>query len=186
MSGQTLIHDPDGAVPASVMMTTQLTTDYDLHPKKIAWLMQVSCRMANNVCQNACLCPVAAGMLYAQEGRSRSLSDQEAPACCMLLVGVRPWCWRWSIVGVAACEWAVLQLWLSQLPAVPAWSTAKPYERNCCCCASINMHLRHRLQEMLFTVSKSAAQNQRDAVELKRMMAAADAMVSLASSGSYW
>jgi hypothetical protein len=43
LSGQTLIRDPDGAVPASVMVTIQLTRDYGLHPKKIAWLMQVTC-----------------------------------------------------------------------------------------------------------------------------------------------
>jgi hypothetical protein len=40
------------------------------------------------------------------------------------------------------------------------------------------------LQEMLFTVSKGPAQNQRDTAALKQMMAAADAMVSLASSDS--
>jgi hypothetical protein len=37
---------------------------------------------------------------------------------------------------------------------------------------------------MLFTVSKGPAQNQRNTAALKQMMAAADSMVSLASSDS--
>jgi hypothetical protein len=39
--GATAIHSPEGAVPAHVVMTVQLTKEYDLHPKKIAWMMQV-------------------------------------------------------------------------------------------------------------------------------------------------
>lgn len=38
--GVTAIHDEHGAIPADVVMTTQLLGEFDLHPKKIAWLMQ--------------------------------------------------------------------------------------------------------------------------------------------------
>jgi hypothetical protein len=43
MAGQAApIRDPDGAVPGSVLVTIQLMSDFGLHPKKVAWLMQVS------------------------------------------------------------------------------------------------------------------------------------------------
>jgi hypothetical protein len=39
--GVTAIRDAEVTLPANILLTVQLLEEYDLHPKKIAWLMQV-------------------------------------------------------------------------------------------------------------------------------------------------
>jgi hypothetical protein len=54
--GVTTVHSSEGAVPAHVVTTVQLTKEFDLHPKKIAWLMQVRVLP----CSRTCHCPSGA------------------------------------------------------------------------------------------------------------------------------
>jgi hypothetical protein len=89
------------------------------------------------------------------------------------------------MADVVACEWAVHQLFgVSYLLCLPGQLPNHTSNLLLLLMLLSTCISATALQEMLFAVSKGPAQNQRNAAALKQMIAAADAMVSLASSDS--